>query len=204
MFAVLHISDFALHAVIRTEQSVADKPAALFSGTSKKSVVLAANPAARRLGVELGMSAPQAVARCPTLVIRSPRSAAEADARAALLAIGFTLSPSIEDTAPGICTIDVSKRPPEKVAASVQSAALELRGLGLPATAGLARTPLLALYAARADRADPADADSRHLLGESRAAYSSAADQRSPASFGASVPSEVCIVSDEKTFLASL
>src|SRR5687768_3084689 len=108
MFAVLHIADFALHAVLRTEsgevsptsmppdgdllgvhlrsatrpQASADdhflrgadrpslrvsasvasfdplsaaSPAALFSGTSKKSQVTAANPAARAKGVELGM-----------------------------------------------------------------------------------------------------------------------------------------------------
>ena len=63
MFAVLHIADFALHAVLRTEPGLAGKPAALFVGTSKKSVVLAANPPARAVGVELGMTAPQAVAR---------------------------------------------------------------------------------------------------------------------------------------------
>src|SRR3954466_7446391 len=107
MFAVLHIADFSLHAVLRTERTVARRSAALFSGTSKKSVVLAANPPARAVGVELGMTAPQAVARCPTLVIRSPNAAAEAEARAALLAVGLTLSPLVEDTARGVCTADL-------------------------------------------------------------------------------------------------
>src|SRR5688572_7522424 len=132
MFAVLHIADFPLHAVLRTEAGLGGRPAALFATTTKKSAVLAANPAARAVGVELGMSAPQAVARCPGLVIRSPRSDAETDARAALLAIGFTLSPAIEDTAPGICTVDVTNRAPEKLTSSVQSAVTELRALGLP------------------------------------------------------------------------
>ena len=151
MFAVLHIADFALHAVLRTERDVAGKPAALFSGTGKKSVVIAANPPARAAGVELGMTAPQAVARCPALIIRAPHVEAEAEARATLLAVGFTLSPSIEDTAPGICTIDLKGRD-SHCTEDGRRAVEELATLGLPATAGIARTPLLALYAARAAR----------------------------------------------------
>jgi protein ImuB len=150
MFAVLHIADFALHAVLRVEPDMIGKPAALFAGTSKKSIVLATNPAARANGVDLGMTAPQAVARCAGLIIRSPRPEAEADARAALLAVGFTLSPAIEDTAPGVCTADVKGFDPEKLTSVVRAAVDALIALGLPATAGIARTPLLALYAARA------------------------------------------------------
>ena len=149
MFAVLHIADFALHAVLRTEADAVARPAALFTDTSKKSVVLAANPLARAAGVELGMNAPQAVARCPALLIRAPQAAADAEARAALLAVGFTLSPTLEDTAPGICTADVTGADPDKRVAACRAATAELAALGLPATAGLARTPLLALYAAR-------------------------------------------------------
>ena len=79
MFAVLHIAEFALHAVLRTERDTLGKPAcpagpeqsrreqgrraALFVGIGKKSIVLAATPAARAAGVEPGMTAPQAVAR---------------------------------------------------------------------------------------------------------------------------------------------
>ncbi len=153
MFAVLHIADFALHAVLRTTSTRAsDAPAALFADTSKKSVVLAANPAARAAGVELGMTAPQAVARCATLVIRAPHLPAEAEARAALLSVGFTLSPGIEDTAPGVCTIDLKGADPATLEARAAAAVAQLQQLDLPATAGIAATPLLALYAARAAR----------------------------------------------------
>ncbi|MEO5961051.1 MAG: DNA polymerase Y family protein [Opitutaceae bacterium] len=154
MFAVLYIADFALSAVLRTEPGLAARPAALFANTSKKSLVLAANPAARAAGVELGMTAPQAVARCPTLVIRAPRSEAEADARAALLAIGFTLSPSVEDTVPGVCTVDVKGVDPGQGETALHRAVGELARLALPASAGLAATPLLALYAARSAEAN--------------------------------------------------
>jgi protein ImuB len=148
MFAVLQIPDFALQAVLCTEAGTAGRPAALFSSTGKKSVALSVNAVARHAGVAAGMSAPQAVARCPGLLIRSPVPAAEADARAALLAVGFMLSPVIEDTAPGICTADLKggRSDPETPAAAALS---QLGELGLPATAGMGRTPLLALYAAR-------------------------------------------------------
>lgn len=149
MFAVLHIPDFALHAVLRTESAIGKRPAALFSDSGKKSVVLAANSSARAAGVELGMSAPQAVARCAQLVIRAAVPAAESEARAALLAVGFTLSPSIEDTAPGICTIDLKGADSSKLVSCAHTAIESLIRLDLPATAGVAATPLLALYAAR-------------------------------------------------------
>ncbi|MBI5771031.1 MAG: DNA polymerase Y family protein [Verrucomicrobia bacterium] len=150
MFAVLHVADFALCAVLRTAPDAHGTAAALFAGVGKKSTILAATPAARTAGVEIGMTAPQAVARCPALLIRSPSATAEAESRAALLALGFTLSPSIEDTAPGICTIDLRGLPRDKYAPATHTAISELARLGLPATAGIARTPLLALYAARA------------------------------------------------------
>src|ERR1041385_914801 len=100
MFAVLHIADFALQAVLRTEAGLSVRPAALFSNQGKKSLVVSLNALARAAGVELAMTAPQAVARCPGLTIREPSAAAEAEARALLFALGFTLSPLIEDTAP--------------------------------------------------------------------------------------------------------
>ena len=202
MFTVLHIADFPLHAVLRTEPGLAGQPAALFSGSSKKSIVLAANAAARSRGVELGMSAPQAVARCPKLVIRSPRTDAEADARATLLAIGFTLSPAIEDTAPGICTIDVSKRSPEKLPASVRRAIGKLSALGLSATGGVARTPLLALYAARAaGLSDHAAAPSSDIVCESAAPYPQVVGRKAQSTARPAPRSGILVVTDEENFL---
>lgn len=152
MFAVLHVTAFALHAVLRTEPGARGQPAALFSGHGKKSLVFATTPAARALGVELGMTAPQAVARCPQLLIRSAHTGAETEARAALIAVAFTLSPTIEDTAPGVCTADWRGAARATFLPSARAAVTQLSQLGLPTTAGIARTPLLALYAARATR----------------------------------------------------
>jgi protein ImuB len=210
MFAVLHIADFPLHAVLRaTSDAVAGAPAALFAGTSKKSVVLAANATARAAGVELGMSAPQAVARCPQLVIRSPLAAAETEARAALLAVGFTLSPTIEDTAPGICTADLKGAEAAKIISLAKAAVAELGAVGLPATAGIAATPLLALYAARvAGGPRPEDSGQKTEHGKQIApppsVLRSPPSVLSPPSSVLRPPSSVLHVTDPTPFLAPL
>jgi len=136
-------------------------PAALFSGTTKRSVALAVNAPARAAGVTPGLSAPQAVARCADLLIRAPHPDAEAEARALLLAAAFTVSPHVEDTAPGVATLDVAGLAPHTRGPACAAALSRLALLGLHATAGIARTPLLARYAA--DASSPASARSRSL-----------------------------------------
>lgn len=152
MFAVLRLTDFALQAVLRHEPDRAPQPAALFATTTKKSLVLVANTPARAAGVELGMTASQAIARCPNLRIHTVQPAAEAEARAALIAVSFSLSPTVEDTAPGTSTIDLKGCDHTQLSSVALAAVTTLSGLDLPATCGLATTPLLALYAARVAR----------------------------------------------------
>jgi protein ImuB len=197
VFAVLHIPEFELQAVLRIRPNPTRPPAALFATSSKRSVVLAANAPARARGVEVGMTAPQAVARCPDLLIHTPQPEATAEARAALLAVGFTLSPAVEDTAPGLCTVDLRSNP-TPVEPLATAALTQLSVLGLCASAGIARTPLLALYAARAaartasDRSSaPALEPELPLVSEAPGAYVTHADR-------------VCTVRDEQTFLAPL
>jgi len=149
VFAVLHIADFPLHAVLRSGAFDAGGPAALFDGNGKKSLVTTANAAARATGVVPGLTAPQAVARCAGLAIHAPRPAAEAEARALLLATALNLAPVVEDTAPGAATADLRGADPTRVSAAARAAAAHLVTAGLPAAAGIARTPFLALLAAR-------------------------------------------------------
>ncbi len=149
VFAVLHVADFPLHAVLRTEETDPARPAALFAGTGKWSAVIAANAAARSAGVVNGLSAPQAMARCAPLLIRAPLPAAEAESRALLLAAARTLAPLVEDTAPGSATADLRGAELPRTEAAARAAAAHLSAAGLPASAGIARTPFLALLAAR-------------------------------------------------------
>ncbi|PTY04740.1 hypothetical protein DB347_18725 [Opitutaceae bacterium EW11] len=126
-----------------------DTPFAVLSGDTKKAVVLQANALARAAGVTPGMSAPQAQARCATIVFCQPSSSADREAQQLLLACALDVAPSVEDTAPGICTIDVTGLPAEERSRHVAHALCQLREHGLTATGGIAATPLLALYAAR-------------------------------------------------------
>lgn len=152
MIIVLHVPQFPLQATLRNESATSHlfhtHPAALFNGTTKRSVVLACNDAARAAGITPGMSAPQAAARCPTLLVRTSNADAETDARATLLAAALLISPHVEDTAPGIATLDAHGLAPAARAPACTTALARLAQLGLSATAGIARTPLLARYAA--------------------------------------------------------
>ena len=206
MFAVLHIPDFPLHAVLRTDPSYLGQPAALFTGTGKKSLLAAATAAAWAAGLEPGMTAPQAVARCPSLLIRTPDAGAEAEARAAVLAVAFSLSPLIEDTGPGICTADLKGNDRATVARNAALAVAQLRRLDLPATAGIAPTPLLALYAGRSNRAELRPAAGLQSSGQTDLPQAAEA----PDVYQAHVMAEnascsgVTLVSDAAEFLAPL
>jgi protein ImuB len=147
-FAVLRVPDFALQAALRLPPGAAEPPAALVDPTAPGAPILAFTATAQAAGVEPGFTVPQALARCPHLQIRHPHPEAEAEARAALLAAGFSLSPAIEDSAPGVCTVDLSGRAPDEREPALRDALARLARLGLRATGGLASTPLVAGYAA--------------------------------------------------------
>jgi hypothetical protein len=114
VFAVLHISEFPLHAVLRaTPGLVSAQPVAILAhdttaSARSRAIVLAANLPARTLGITAGLTASQALARCAALRLLSASLAAETEAHATLLATAFTLSPLVEATAPGTATADVT------------------------------------------------------------------------------------------------
>ncbi|HEU5079867.1 MAG TPA: DNA polymerase Y family protein [Opitutaceae bacterium] len=121
----------------------------LVSSDTKKALILQVNAVARLAGVEIGMTAPQAQARCADIILRQISPAADAEAQRALLACALNVSPMVEDTAPGVCTIDVRGLAPENRSRVLANAVCQLSELGLQTTGGIAPTPLLALYAAR-------------------------------------------------------
>ena len=108
MFAVLHVGSFALRAALRLhaidERAKHAGPAALFSANTRPSTVLACTEAARVSGVSVGMTAPQALARCPRLVVCPRSETGETEATALLRAVALNLSPTVEETEPGVCT----------------------------------------------------------------------------------------------------
>ena len=149
-FSVLLAADFPLQALRRTRhEREREEPLGLLSGTHRRAVILAACAQARAAGVVLGSSPSHALARCPRLQLQPADPSAEAEATAALLAVSFSLSPVVEETEPGICTLELSGHAPHQREPRLRAAVAQLRELDLRVSAGLAATPLLALYAAR-------------------------------------------------------
>ena len=146
-FAALWVSPFALLAVQRGEPALAGRPVALITGEGRKAVVTEASPEAAR--VTPGLAVPLAVARCPGLQLRERDPAAEVEAQRLLLAAGFALSPRVESTAPGLCTVDLQGADAARTEAGMHRQVLELRQAGLPVRIGAGETPLLARYAAQ-------------------------------------------------------
>jgi protein ImuB len=146
MFAVLHVPHFPLQAILRSEPDLATQPV-LLRQPDEPSVALC-NEAAHRAGIRAGQSLPQAAARCADVMVRSPRPDLEREAASVLLAAAFSICPQVERTAAGTCTLDLAGLGTPNREPALRRALAELMVSGLPATAGLAPTPLLAFYAA--------------------------------------------------------
>ena len=110
MFAVICIPDFALQAVLRHEADWRLRPVALIdaaAANAAKALVLQGTATARDAGVCAGLAVPQAMARCHELVLKMRSVSAEQSATDILLQTAYAFSPNIENTAPGVCTIDL-------------------------------------------------------------------------------------------------
>lgn len=157
MHAVVHIPNFELQSRLRDEPEFRDKPAALLDEISTlkrqkdKYRIVQQTAAADQAQVELGMTATQGQARCFSLHVFNRDTAREDSAQEALLQYASGLSPRIESTAPGICTIDLTgtsyNQPNSRKLA--QRCIEGLTRLNLDAQVGIAANPDLALLAAR-------------------------------------------------------
>ena len=110
MFAVVLVPNFALQAVLRREPELRGRPLALLEAAGAnpaKAIILECSAAAVDAGVSPGMTAPQAQARCRDLALKSPSAPAGHAATEILLQTAGAFSPNIENTAPGVCTIDL-------------------------------------------------------------------------------------------------
>ena len=110
MFAVIFVPNFALQSLMRHESELRAQPVALVEADGanfSKALLLECTRAAETAGVSPGLTAPQAQARCRELVLKSRSPAAEQSAVEILIQTAYAFSPNIENTAPGVCTIDL-------------------------------------------------------------------------------------------------
>ncbi|HWA09474.1 MAG TPA: hypothetical protein VG838_08505 [Opitutaceae bacterium] len=145
------IPNFALHALRRSEPALAGRAVALTAGEGRKAVLTEVSPEV--LPVSPGCAVTLAMARCPGIVLRVREPGAEVEAQRILLAAAFTLSPRVEATAAGCCTVDLQGADASRTEAEMRLRVAELARLGLPVRAGAGPTPLLAAYAARGGEA---------------------------------------------------
>jgi impB/mucB/samB family len=105
MFATIYVPNFYLQAAMRHQPELCAKPVALIEEQEKKPLIIQLNDVARKAGIYEGMTPSQALARSLQVVVkvRAPRQ--EKSIQETLLDYAFTLSPFVEATAPGICTV---------------------------------------------------------------------------------------------------
>jgi protein ImuB len=181
VFAVVFIPNFSLQAVLRHEPELRSRAVALVDcegpggrtstsrpisrslgrGGTRASQIIELTSSARGYGVCEGLTAPQAMARCDDLIIKTRSIPQEQAATEILLQTAYAFSPNIESTAPGVCTMELKGlevgrvtpcAPFDQRAAELWAGKI-LRALGslqLEAQIGFALTPELALLAARA------------------------------------------------------
>jgi protein ImuB len=105
-FAAIHVANFMVQAVLRAEVELREKAVALVDGTAPQILVVAANDAAWRAGIQLGMA--QTQAQLCGVEIRRRSRAQEKAAHAALLDLGWSMSPRVEDHAQDTILVDLA------------------------------------------------------------------------------------------------
>lgn len=146
MFAVIQILEFPLVALLRFNPSLRGEPIGILEGEGRRATVLYASATAH--AVQPGMTAAQALAECPALQLWAPSLVAEREAGGLLLSAGWTLSPLVEATAPGLCTVDLQGANRAQLADKISVMRRQLSEHGLSCKVGVGPNALLARYAA--------------------------------------------------------
>ena len=128
-YAVLLAPDFALQALRRAEPALQGQPVALAQGEGRKARL--AEVSREAATVEPGLAVTLAMARCPGLIIRTREPNAEVEANRLMLAAAFTLSPRVESTSDGCCTVDLQGADRRHTEAQMHAGVAELAAAGL-------------------------------------------------------------------------
>ena len=150
MFATIYLPNFYLQAALRHQSGLAKEPVALIDERATKAVIIQLNHTAQEAGVHRGMTPSQGRARCLELVVKTRAREQEPLLDQLLFQFSYTLSPYVEATAPGLCTLQFTDH--RNLGAKVQRVIALLAGNGIIALAGIAQiadTSLLAAHLAR-------------------------------------------------------
>ena len=155
-FASIYVPEFWVQAILRSELTLRAErelrgcAIALVDGTPPIWKVVAANRAALTLGIEIGMARPQ-VEQFLGVQIRQRSVTQEKTAHAALLDVGWSFSPRLENTAPGTIVLDLAGLAPlfgsnENIARKLAERAADI---GIAANVGVAENAEVAIQASR-------------------------------------------------------
>ncbi len=150
MFATIRLPNFCLQAATRHQPELYEKPVALIEEQERKPLIFQLNEVAEKAGIRKGMTPSQALARSLQVVIKVRALMQEKSIQEILLHHAFTLSPFVEDTAPGICTIQFRdcRNLGEKMCRIIE----QLRQCDIHAQAAIAPTPDTSFLAAHMAR----------------------------------------------------
>ncbi len=115
--------------------------------------VIELNHLAEAASVQTGMSTSQALARCPELIFYKRNESNERYLQNTLLQLAYRYSPFLENSAAGICTLDLKGKRIRSHQPWLRELLAQLRSVGLKAQAGIGLNPEIALQAAKI--ADP-------------------------------------------------
>ena len=128
-----------------TNKMSVPQPVALIEEQENKPVIIQLNHAAESAGIRKGMTPSQALARCLRVVIKTRERAREKSINEILIQHAFTLSPFVESTAPGVCTIQFGRQPSglsgQTGFAKVSRVIEQLAECEITAQAGIAHLP---------------------------------------------------------------
>jgi hypothetical protein len=139
MFATVYLPNFYLQAATRYHPELWEKPVALIEEQERKPLIFQLNEVAEKTGIRKGMTPSQALARSLQVVIKVRALMQEKSIQEILLHHAFTLSPFVEDTGPGVCTIQFREccNLSDKVCRVIE----QLRECEIHARAAIAPTP---------------------------------------------------------------
>ncbi len=146
LFATLYLPNFFLQAALRHQPELAGHAVALIDERDAKPTFLQVNAEAAAAEVRCGMTPSQGLARYLPLVVKGRLLEQEKMLADLLLQFAFTLSPFVEATAPGICTVQANEG--AALREKVERVLAQLQAAGLTAQAGIAPTPDTSFLAA--------------------------------------------------------
>ena len=162
MFATIFVPNFYLQAALRHQSLLATTPVGLIEEKDKKPLIIQLNAAAEAAGVARGMTPSQGLARSLSLLIKTRSPVQEKLMQEIVLHYGFSLSPYVEATGPGVCTVEFIERKarqdgclseePGRLFSKVSQIIDQLAACEITAQAGLAQTPDTSFLAAHLAR----------------------------------------------------